>query len=101
MVHQRLAGPQRQRLILLERAFQRLLQAFKALARLFIKQRGEKRLPIGERAGGQRRAELRFALFQLCLLLALLLPQGLPLALEREAVVMHLAPAVQRRGFRR
>ncbi|SVM43198.1 Uncharacterised protein [Klebsiella pneumoniae] len=69
--------------------------------RLFIEQGGEKRLPIGERAGGQRCAELRFALFQLCLLLAFLLPQGLPLALECEAVVMYLTPAVQRRGFRR
>ena len=81
MAFKRRLRPQGQRLVLLNFFFQRLLEMFQPLAGCLVKQSGKKGRLVGKRAGGQRGGKLLFAFLHLCLLLAFLLAQRLPLAL--------------------
>ena len=97
MPGERVASAQRQSVILLYGIFQRLFKPLQPLARLFVKQSGEKGLLVGKRAAGEGGSEAGLRLPQRFLLLALLLAQRPPLALLCYAVNMHLTPARQRR----
>ena len=97
MPGKRIAGAQRQGVILLYRIFQRLFKPLQPLARLFVEHGSEKGLLVGKRAAGECGSEPGLRLPQRFLLLALLLAQRPPLALQCQTVVVHLTPARQRR----
>jgi hypothetical protein len=58
MPGERIAGAQRQGVILLYGIFQRLFKLLQPLARLFVEQSGEKGLLVGKRAAGECGSEL-------------------------------------------
>ncbi len=81
---------------MLYRIFQRLFKPLQPLARLFV-EHGSEGLLVGKRAAGECGRHRRLRLPRRFLLLALLLAQRPPLALQCQTVVVHLTPACQRR----